>query len=1051
MSTAIPPSIRVLHVDDEPGFAEMAGEFIERTDGSISVETATSVSEGFDRLTQQEFDCIVSDHDMPGKNGIEFLTELRERYADLPFILFTGKGSEEIASDAISAGVTDYLQKEGGTDQYAVLANRIVNASEAYRAEQSLKRRKAQDEAIAAFSRDALNGVEIEKLFENAVALVSDRLGCEYADILERTTGESVLNFVTGAGWDPTLIDSAVVTGGNTSPAGFALSQSEPVIAERYEDDGRFETPPILGENGITSGVVATIGSTDDPWGVLEAHSTSSQTYSADDVRFVQNMANILGTAIERHATEQKLRESESRFREIAELSPDTIFRLDTDGKFQYVSPAIESLLGYTPDELLGTTFQEYVASSSIDTAIEGFSRVVSGEVVRKLDITLRDAQDSAIEIELSANPVQVDSEVELVQGFAREVTERKERERELETKNQAMDAAPVGITITDPSREDNPIIYANDKFTEVTGYPRDEILGRNCRFLQGPKTDADAVADLRDAIDSETPVTAELVNYRKDGTKFWNRVSVAPVHAADGTLRNYVGFQQDITESKAREQELAQVSELLDRTERIADVGGWEIDTETEEVYWTENLFDLLGVEYDEEPSLEEALDLYHDEDRSIIAQAVEDALDTGDPFDVEVRLRRPNGDVRWVRVQGVPSTANDEVVTLRGAFQDVTDRRSRERVLREMYEIISDRERSFEDQVAALLELGCTELDTKYGTLSEIRGDEYVFEVVAADDESISAGDVVPLSVTNCEITASTKQTRVLADIDRDAPEQTDRAGFAEWGISCYLGAPVFLDEEVYGTFCFFDREARAEQFTEWEVTLVDLMGRWVSSELQRREALDHLREQNERLDQFTSIVSHDLRNPVSVADGSIDLAIETGDRDHLSRARAAVDRMDTLIEDLLTLAREGTAVTETSSTNLAAVIEECWQTVDTRDATLVENVDGSILADESRVKQMFENVIRNAIDHGGEAVTITIGKTDTGFFVEDDGPGIPAADRGDVFDAGFSTSEDGTGFGLSIVERIVDAHNWNICATESSSGGARFEITGVDFTTG
>lgn len=110
------------------------------------------------------------------------------------------------------------------------------------------------------------------------------------------------------------------------------------------------------------------------------------------------------------------------------------------------------------------------------------------------------------------------------------------------------MDKAPIGITISDPSQDDNPLIYANESFTELTGYDRDEIIGQNCRFLQGEATDPEPVAAMREAIDNQDSVTVELRNYRKDGTEFWNRVTIAPVTDETDTVTHYVGFQQEIT-----------------------------------------------------------------------------------------------------------------------------------------------------------------------------------------------------------------------------------------------------------------------------------------------------------------------------------------------------------------------------------------------------------------------------------------------------------------------------------------------------------------------
>jgi PAS domain S-box-containing protein len=132
--------IRILHVDDDPDFTDMTTTFLKREEDRFSIETATSASEGLNCLADGQFDCIVSDYDMPDRNGIDFLEAVRHKHPDLPFILFTGKGSEEVASKAITAGVTDYLQKEVGSDQYAILANRIRNAVERVRTEHERQR-----------------------------------------------------------------------------------------------------------------------------------------------------------------------------------------------------------------------------------------------------------------------------------------------------------------------------------------------------------------------------------------------------------------------------------------------------------------------------------------------------------------------------------------------------------------------------------------------------------------------------------------------------------------------------------------------------------------------------------------------------------------------------------------------------------------------------------------------------------------------------------------------------------------------------------------------
>ncbi|MEZ3117474.1 histidine kinase N-terminal 7TM domain-containing protein [Halobaculum sp. MBLA0147] len=216
-----------------------------------------------------------------------------------------------------------------------------------------------------------------------------------------------------------------------------------------------------------------------------------------------------------------------------------------------------------------------------------------------------------------------------------------------------------------------------------------------------------------------------------------------------------------------------------------------------------------------------------------------------------------------------------------------------------------------------------------------------------------------------------------------------------------------------------------------------------REITAQKQREQELER---QNERLDQFASTVSHDLRNPLNVAQGRVTLARAEVDNDHLEAAEDAHERMATLIDDLLTFARSGTAVEETTAVELSTVARTGWQTVETSEATLEIETDRVIRADRDRTRQLLANLFRNAIEHAGPDVTVTVGPVDGGFYVCDDGPGIPEEERADVFDRGYSTSDGGTGFGLAIVDVIADAHGWTVRVVDSADGGARFEITQV-----
>jgi len=213
-------------------------------------------------------------------------------------------------------------------------------------------------------------------------------------------------------------------------------------------------------------------------------------------------------------------------------------------------------------------------------------------------------------------------------------------------------------------------------------------------------------------------------------------------------------------------------------------------------------------------------------------------------------------------------------------------------------------------------------------------------------------------------------------------------------------------------------------------------------------REECADGVRWPIETPEEFALVLAHEIRNPLAVAMGWLELAREENDGEELAAVARAHDRMNALIEDILALADDGRLTVDVEPVDVAEVIETGEKNVARGKATVVTEVERTIRADPRRLQQLVENLVRNAVDHGGHGVTITIGGLDDGFYLADDGPGIPSEARERVFDAGYSTSEEGTGVGLSIARGIVEAHGWELDVTDSEDGGARFEITGVEF---
>jgi PAS domain S-box len=625
-------SVRILHVDDDPHFAELAADVLEREDDRLTVETAASAGDGVERLAEREFDCVVSDYDMPRTNGIEFLNRVREMRPDLPFILFTGKGSEAVASDAISAGVTDYLQKQSNTSQYELLANRITNAVEKTRAEQ----------------RAATTEHQYTDLFENAPVMH---------------------------------------------------------VTARDEDG----TPVVEGCND--------------------------------------------------HFTER---------------------------------------LGYDQEAVVGRAIAEfYTEASAAKLRQGGYERALRGEFgVEERTLVARDGE--TIETLVATSP-RLDEHGDIVdcQTIYIDITERKRRE----TAMSALHDATQGL------------MAATDEQT----------------LAERAVETAHAVLDR--------PINALWLD---DGT---------------GTLRPAA----------------------------VTDEGRAAIG--------------VLPV-YDGGGSL------------------------SWDAFvDGELRV-----------------------------YDDVRSEPSR-----------------------------------------------------MSTEKPVQSETVLPLGEHGVMNVGSTEPA----------------------------------------------------EFDDTDVSLARIFGATVDAALSRaeREQRRHARRrglerQNERLAEFASVVSHDLRSPLQVVDGKLDLARAECDSEHLDDAAAAVGRMDALIEDLLTLARQGERVENAEAVDLEGVTEACWRHVETADATLAVDTDLRIYADHDRLEQLLENVFRNAVDHGGTDVSVSVGGSgETGFFIADDGPGVPADRREQVFERGYSTADGGTGFGLAIVQEVAEAHGWSVTITDAESGGARVEVTAVE----
>ncbi len=806
-------TVRVLHVDDEPDLADVAATFLEREDERFRIDTATSAGEALDVLADRDVDCIVSDYEMPGRNGIDLLEAVREDHPDLPFILFTGKGSEEVASDAISAGVTDYLQKETGTSQYAVLANRIANVVDQHRSQNELE---ASQKRLSLFIEQSPLGVlEYNNDFE--IVRVNE-------------AGEEILGYseeeLRGETWEKLVTDAS------------------------YDHVDKVTSALEAGEGGYHS--IDENVRKDGERIICEWH---NRVVTDDDGEVVAVFSQF-----------QDVTERERRQRKLDELQQRTQLLMETQTVEETVRTATEA------------------ADDLIDAPLSGVH-------------LLNDAGD------------------------------------ELEP------AAVVGG------------VY--DAFDELPSYPRGAPEGSRAALVwevfehQEPYR----IRDTRghDALAEDTPARSVLL-YPIEGHGVFVVSSDDPdaFTETDETLVEILATT--LTTALDRVEQARRRRKSLRRLERLHDA-----------------TLSLVGAE----------------ETRGVAERAVAEAESVLEFPLAMVRLYDPDEDGL------VPVAASDRV-------DDVFDGRP----------------------------------------VFERDGGSVTWEVF------------------------ETGEPRVVDDI-----AHLDRAVDADTPLQSLMVLPV----GEFGTLAAGSTEP--ETFDETDLFLGQILATATEAALEGADRRAELERKNERLEEFANAVSHDLRNPLNVAITRVELAAHDCDSDHLGDAADALDRMAVMIDDILTLARQGAESVELGHIELEDVVRRAWGAVETPDATLTLRNAATIEADASQLRQLVENLLRNAVEHGStsppsqapedaveygsagptgdDGVTVRVGTlpNDAGFYVEDDGPGVPPEAREAVFEAGYSTAENGVGFGLAIVKRVAEAHGWEVRVTDGQSGGARFEVSKVE----
>ncbi|WP_372911008.1 PAS domain S-box protein, partial [Salinigranum sp.] len=561
----------------------------------------------------------------------------------------------------------------------------------------------------------------------------------------------------------------------------------------------------------------------------------------------------------------------------------------------------------------------------------------------------------------------------------------------------------------------DGRFTYANRRAREVLGLERSAVTARTYDDPRWHIRDCagDPIPDeelpFRRILDSGQPVSGfqHTIEW-PDGTRKVLVVNGAPLFDDRGTVESVVFSLTDVTDRCERERTLTETRRNLQLVLEATGTGVWEWDLETDAVRWTETLERVMGLTPGSFGGTFEAFtDLILPVDLPAVRSELERAVETDGTYEAEFRMRHADGDVRWVAARGKLVDDDGESVRMVGVHQDVTHRRR------------------LQSELAAALE--------RYRHLVENIPQDGVFLY----DEDLT-----------CVLAGGSG----LDDVGLDPADVVGASPSERFPEPIAAEIEAALGDACEGRTSEFEQSYRDREYRVWtlpvegpdgSVDRVMAVSREITDQ-KRRER--ELREQKARLAEFAGVVSHDLRTPLGTATARLALAREELDSDHLVALDTVLTRMERIVEDVLSLARAGRALGRVERVDLRHTVEAAWElTADgCEDAELVVTDEGpesvgTVRADPSRLRHLLENVLRNAIDHGGEDVTVTVHLREDGFVVDDDGPGVPHDERAEAFTAGYSTAG-GAGFGLHIVQQVAAAHGWDVSLCDSPSGGTR-----------
>ena len=567
------------------------------------------------------------------------------------------------------------------TNRFKLLRLDAAGREETTRPEEQLRVTARQQEAVAHLGQQALAGAPAGELIDAAVALAARVLEVELASVLELRPESRTLRLRAGVGWQAGAVGRTVLPADPDSHAGYVLRAPGPVVVEDLASDPRFGSSPLLAAHGVVSSLSVLVQGRSRPFGILSAHTTRRREFTIHDTHFMQSVANVLATALDRARSEDKLRRSEEYFRSLIENASDIVTVVGENGVFQYASPSVERVLGYAPRELLERNAFDFVHPDEIPVVAEALARAIQHPATpqsAQFRFRARDGKWRLLEAVGQARAEPGGGSARLIVN-ARDVTERRRQERALRESKERLRTVVSGAPL---------VLFALDGqgvFTMVEGRGLDALGVRSAMLVGRSAFElyADfpqALADVRRALAGETfSSTVEVL-----GVVFETWYS--PVRDGDGTVAGVIGVGTDITERRRAEEALRRSEESHRALVQHASYAIYRSSPEGRFLSVNPALVTMLGYESaDQLLAVDITTDVYADPDeRTRLLARFGDRDDVVEG--VEVKWKRRGGEPILVRLAGRAVRRPDGTIEcFETIAQDVTERRALEEQLRQ------------------------------------------------------------------------------------------------------------------------------------------------------------------------------------------------------------------------------------------------------------------------------------------------------------------------------------------------------------------------------